>query len=245
MADKHNKSFFGHNTGIIIDSPKKSVPYIFLTSIKRKDNGTWEKISKGEGKTVKLSIEEIICILEVIKGNHAKWRGYHVFKDYKTEILVSWEDEKKQTIVLRVSDYEKKLSFPNLKFFKLLLEHLLLEKIEFATTGDFESKSKDNSTEKEDYSVFSEQLKAKNGLRVVETTEYDVSIDTMNITAKIMVESPKALLISLDTGHEFWIPKSTIHDANYNVKDKKSFQKFVVDKWIIDKNLVSMKYDQE
>lgn len=245
MTDKHSKSFFGHDTGIIIDSPSKSVPYIFLTCIKRKEDGTWEKLSKREGKTVKLSIEEIICILEVIKGNHAKWRGYHVFKDYRTEILVSWEDETKQVIVIKVADYTKKLSFPNLNFFKLLLDHLLLEKVEFATTNEPESKSKEHPEVKEDYSVFSEQLKAKDGLRVVETTEYDASVDFMTINAKIMVESPKALLISLDTGHEFWIPKSTIHDANYNVKDKKNFQQFKVDKWIIEKNLVSMDYDRE
>jgi len=244
MADKHNKSFFGHNTGIIIESPKKSVPYIFLTCIKRKDDGTWEKTSKGEGKTVKLSIEEIICILEVIKGNHAKWRGYHVFKDYRTEILVSWEDETKQTIVLKVSDYEKKMSFPNLNFFKLLLDHLLLEKIEFATTGELGIKAKEKKAQEQDYSLFSEQVTAKDGLHVVETTEYDVTIDFMNITAKIMVESPKALLISLDTGHEFWVPKSTIH-SEYNPKDKQNFQKLSLDRWIIEKNLVSMNYDRE
>ena len=243
MTDKHSKSFFGHDTGIIVSSPEKTLPHIFLTCIKRKDDGTWEKTSKGEGKIVKLSIEEIICILEVIKGNHAKWRGYHVFKDYRTEILVNWEDETKQTIVLNIGEYEKKLSFPNLNFFKLLLDHLLLEKIEFATTGEY-TKSKEKKLQEKDYSVFSEQVKAKDGLHVVETTEYDVTIDFMTITAKIMVESPKALLISLDTGHELWVPKSTIH-SEYNTKDKQNFQEFKVDNWIIEKNLVSMKYDRE
>jgi len=243
MTDKHSKSFFGHDTGIIISSPGRSVPHIFITCIKRKEGGTWEKTSKGEGKTIKLSIEEIICILEVIKGNHAKWRGYHVFKEYRTEILVNWEDDTKQTIVLRVGDYEKKLTFPNLNFFILLLDHLLLEKIEFATTGEL-AKSKEKKAQEKEYSVFSEQLKAKDGLHVVETTEYDVSIDYMNITAKIMVESPKALLISLDTGHEFWVPKSTIH-SKYNTKDKQNFQDLLIDKWLIEKNLISMDYDRE
>ena len=137
----------------------------------------------------------------------------------------------------------KKLSFPNLNFFQLLLDHLLLEKIEFATTGEY-TKSKERKAQEKDYSVFSEQLKAKDGLHVVETTEYDVTIDFMTITAKIMVESPKALLISLDTGHELWVPKSTIH-SEYNTKDKQNFQEFKIDQWIIEKNLVSMKYDQE
>jgi hypothetical protein len=237
MVDFHTKSFFGQNRGIIINSPSKLVPYIFLQSIKRKTDGSWEKPTKGEGKTVKLSIEEIICILEVLKRKSANWRGYHVFKDYKTEIYVGWESEAREVLIINVGEYKKKLRFPNTNFLTLLLDHILAEKIEFATSGTFESKNKEK--ERKDYGVFSEHITARDGLQVVETTEYGVDEQVMEINCKIKVESPKALLIMLDTGNEFWIPKSTIHN-NYNTKDKESYQQLIVDKWIIEKHIIGI-----
>ena len=237
MADFHTKSFFGQNRGLIINRPAKFVPYIFLQSIKRKADGSWEKPTKGEGKTVKLSIEEIICILEVLKRKSANWRGYHVFKDYKTEIYVGWESEAREVLIVNVGEYKKKLRFPNTNFLTLLLDHILTEKIEFATSGTFESKSE--KPERKDYGVFSEYITARDGLQVVETTEYGVDKEVMEINGKIKVESPKAILIVLDTGNEFWIPKSTIHN-NYNVQDKENYQKLVVDKWIIEKHIIGI-----
>jgi len=237
MADFHTKSFFGQNRALIINSPAKSVPYIFLQSIKRKIDGSWEKPSKGEGKTVKLSIEEIICILEVLKRKSANWRGYHVFKDYKTEIYVRWESEAREVLIVNVGEYKKKLKFPNTNFLTLLLEHILTEKIEFATSGTFESKTE--KIERKDYGVFSEHIIARNGLQVVETTEYGVDKEVMEINGKIKVESPKAILIMLDTGNEFWIPKSTVHN-NYNARDKENYQKLIVDKWIIEKYIIGI-----
>ncbi|MHA1291962.1 MAG: hypothetical protein ACTSQJ_04770 [Promethearchaeota archaeon] len=104
MADFHTKSFFGVENGLIINSPARIVPWIFISCIKRKEDGTWEKISKGEGKTVKLSIEEIICIVEVLRKNSANWRGYHVFKEYKTEIYVGWEDNSREILQFKIGD---------------------------------------------------------------------------------------------------------------------------------------------
>ncbi|MFX1454740.1 MAG: hypothetical protein ACFFDB_05135 [Promethearchaeota archaeon] len=239
MADFHTKTFYGHKTSIVISSPAKMVPYIFLSCISRKEDGTWEKTTKGEGKTVKISIEEIICILEVLYRRSANWRGYHVFKDRKTEIYAGWEDESRQVLLIRIGDYTKKLRFPNLNFLSLMLEHLLTEKIEFATSGTFESPTKekrevDNEGE---YGVFTEHITTRDGLHIVETTEYDTSIDTIDIKAKIKVESPKALLITLESGEEYWIPKSTVH-SKYDVNNKETLQNFVIDKWIIDKHKV-------
>ncbi|MCK4779575.1 MAG: hypothetical protein KAT57_05280, partial [Candidatus Lokiarchaeota archaeon] len=75
------------------------------------------------------------------------------------------------------------------------------------------------------------------GLHIVETTEFSVSRNIVEINAKIKVESPKALLITLDSGEEFWIPKSTIH-STYDVNEKKKSQIMLVDKWIIEKNKI-------
>jgi hypothetical protein len=240
LTDFHTKTFYGRNTSIKIVSPTKMVPYIFLSCIKRKDNGKWEKPSKGEGRTVRISLEEIICILEVLNRKSANWRGYHIFKDRKTEIYVGWQDESRQILLIEIGEFLKKLRFPNTNFMTLLLDHILKEKIEFATGGAFETKSKEEVEEIDEareYSLFSEQITARDGLQVVETTEYGVSVDTIEIKAKLKVESPKALLITLESGEEFWIPKSTVH-SEYKVDNKENLQKFIIDKWIIEKNKI-------
>ena len=238
MADFHTKTFYGQKTSISISSPANTVPYIFLSCMNRKDDGTWENPSKGEGKTVKITIEEIICILEVLHRRSANWRGYHVFKDRKTEIYVGWEANSRQVLQVKIGAYIKKIRFPNLNFFTLMLEHILTEKIEFATSGAFESKSKEKTDIDKDaeYTVFAEHITARDGLHIVETTEYGASIDTIEINAKIKVESPKALLITLQSNEEFWIPKSTIH-SEYDVKNR-DLQNFIVDKWIIEKHKI-------
>ncbi len=239
MTDYHTKTFYGQKSSITLTSPSKSVPYVFLSCINRKEDGKWERTSEGEGKTVKITIEEIICILEVLNRNSANWRGFHVFKDRKTEIYVGWEKESHQVIHIKIGDYVKKLRFPNLNFFTLMLEHILNEKIEFATSGTTEKKSKDGEVHGEsEYGVFSEHILARNGLQVVETTEFGVSKETIEIKAKIKVESPKALLITLESDLEFWIPKSTIH-SRYDVENKKKLQTLIVDKWIIEKQRIT------
>ncbi|MHA1343998.1 MAG: hypothetical protein ACTSQG_08425, partial [Promethearchaeota archaeon] len=159
--------------------------------------------------------------------------GYHVFKEYKTEIYVGWEDNSREILQFKIGDYKKKLRFPNTTFLTLLLEHILSEKIEFATSTTY--KTKVEASYNDQFSVFAEQIKGRDGLQVVETTEYDIFVETYDIKAKIKVESPKALLIMCENGKEFWIPKSTIHNK-YNIDDKKQYQKLIVDKWIIEKN---------
>jgi hypothetical protein len=238
MTDYHTKTFYGQKSSITLTSPSKSGSYIFLSIFNRKEDGTWERTSEGEGKTVKITIEEIICILEVLNKKSANWRGFHVFKERKTEIYVGWEKESRQVIQIKIGDYVKKLRFPNLNFLTLMLEHILSEKIEFATSGTTEKKSKDGDIHEEDeYGVFSEHILARDGLQVVETTEFGVSKETIEIKAKIKVESPKALLITLESDKEFWIPKSTIH-SKYDLENKKKFQTLIVDKWIIEKQRI-------
>jgi len=238
MTDYHTKTFYGQKSSITLTSPSKSVPYIFLSCINRKEDGKWENTSEGEGKTVKISIEEIICILEVLLKRSANWRGFHVFKERKTEIYLGWEKESREVIQIKIGEYIKKLRFPNLNFFTLMLEHILSEKIECATSGKSKKKSKDGATPEEgDYGIFSEHIIARDGFKVVETTEFGVSEETIEIEAKVKVESPKALLIILESDKEFWIPKSTIHN-NYDVENKKKLQTLIVDKWIIEKQRI-------
>jgi hypothetical protein len=237
MADYHTKTFYGNKTSVLITSPSNDVPYIFLSCLHRKGDGSWEKTFEGEGKTVKLSIEEIICILDVLHRKSANWRGFHIFKDRKTEIYAGWEDETRKVLRIKLESYTKKLRFPNTNFLCMLLEHILSEKIEFATSGTFEVKKKMETDEESEYGLFTEHITSKDGLTVVETTEYGVLRDTLELQAIIKVESPKALLITLEDGDEFWIPKSTIQSP-YDINNKTEKQKLIVDKWIVERNKI-------
>jgi len=231
MTDYHTKTFYGQKSSITLTSPSKSAPYVFLSCINRKEDGSWENTSKGEGKTVKISTEEIICILEVLLKKSANWRGFHVRSLPTTEIFVGWEDESRQIIKIQIESYKKKLQFPNLNFFRLMLEHILSEKIEFATS------IRKNELADEIYGLFVERITTRDGLAVVETTEYEVTGELAELEVKIKVESPKALLITLESDKEFWIPKSTIHN-NYDVENKAKLQTLIVDKWIIEKQRI-------
>jgi hypothetical protein len=141
MADIHKKSFWGNKSAIILESPGKKVPYIFLTCIKKKENGEWEKFSQKEGKTIKINIKEIICILEVLKQRLDNWRGYHIFKRERTEIFVYWKDPSKSICTFEIGSYNLDLKFPDNKLLTFLLNHILSEKIEFATSGSVNIKN--------------------------------------------------------------------------------------------------------
>jgi hypothetical protein len=60
MTNSHNYSFFGQKSALFIKSSSKNEPYIFFQCIKSKNDGSWEKPSQGEGKIIKLSLEEMI-----------------------------------------------------------------------------------------------------------------------------------------------------------------------------------------
>jgi len=133
VVDKHNKSLFGQSTGMFIQSSSKSEPFIFLQFIKKKENGTWEKLSLKEEKTIKCNLEEIIMILRVLEGKEKSWSTVHVFKEEKTSISVSWEGEAK--LWFNVGDYPKMLKFAQIEILRRLIDHILQEKIEFATVS--------------------------------------------------------------------------------------------------------------
>ena len=102
MTDNHSKSFFGQATGIIINSPSKTDPFIFLRCIKKKQDGIWEKPSLGEGKTIKCSLEQIVMILQVLEGKTPSWSGYHKYKETNTQISVNWEGKGQDKLWYRV-----------------------------------------------------------------------------------------------------------------------------------------------
>ncbi|MFX1574761.1 MAG: hypothetical protein ACFFB0_18655 [Promethearchaeota archaeon] len=130
MVDAHNQVFFGKNTGLFIQTSSKTGPYMFLRCIKIKPDGSWEKPSKNEGKTIKVGLEEIVMILQVLTRKSESWKTVNIFKDNKTPILFQWNQ---YTLWINIGEYRKKLLYPQVEISRLLLQHILQEKIEFAT----------------------------------------------------------------------------------------------------------------
>ena len=246
MTDKHNYSFFGQRTGLTVQSPSKSEPYIFFRLIKKKDGGTWEKPSKGEGKTIKLSLEEMVMIIQVLKKESNSWSSYHSFKGNKTQISFKWQNGKENILWINIGDYPKMLNFQQTEILKLLLEHLLKEKIKFATASNsFKKATTAQNNIKIQDSIENVQNQNYNALEktiIVEEKENISPIssnkskiqDRTNLEGLIKGQTEKALLIKFANGLELWIPKSVIH-SKYNGTNNMP-QGFLIDNWILKKN---------
>ena len=237
MTDSHSQSFFGQATGLTIQSSSKNEPYIFVKCIKKKPNGSWEKPSNGEGKTIKLSLEEMVMILKVLKEKLPIWTTYHNFNDSKTQISFKWENDKKTTLWINIGEYPKMLSVPQIEIFKLLLKHLIKEKIEYATVLNLsklqDSKDRFGNANKGVAKIRPEKININSN---TENPASSNKNDKVSIKGAINGETEKALLLNFETGQELWVPKSTIHSHFHNTKGEN--QSFLIDNWILKKNKI-------
>lgn len=237
VVDKHDQSFFGQATGLTIHSTSKSEPFIFLRCIKKKSDNSWEKPSKGEGKTIKCILEEIVMIYQVLQRKSDSWSIYHNYKESKTQISFKWEEGKSNRLWINIGSYSKLLNFAQVEVLKLLMKHLLKEKIEHATISNISKHQSKLSThtkhvDKErnlmSETSINEEIR-KRGSRKNETSQIEGSIKG---------ETEKAILIDLDAGQEIWIPKSGIR-SQYTSRDNVK-QTFLIDNWILKKNNIKV-----
>jgi hypothetical protein len=219
---------------MFIQSSSKSEPFIFLQFIRKKGDGTWEKLSTREGKTVKCSLEEIVMILEVLKKSIKSWTTIHSFKDDKTPISVKWEGDQK--IWINVGDYPKMLSFSQIEIMKLLLQHILQEKIEFATIPEKKSGVSIDVKQEATPPQSQERIEKKPELVVVEEISGGEALT--KVQGIIAGETEKAVLLKFNNGAENWFPKSTIK-SQYS-PEKEITQTFLIDSWIIEKNKIAV-----
>ncbi|TFG13556.1 MAG: hypothetical protein EU535_04785 [Promethearchaeota archaeon] len=239
MADKHSQSFFGQSTGFTIQSSSKNEPFIFLKFIKKKKDDTWEKFSQGEGKTIKISLEEMIMIFQVLKHKINSWNSYHTYKEDNTPISFSWESNKENILWINIGTYSKMLGFAQIEIFRLFLKHLIKEKIKFATLLNSSQKQDINPGEKQESSITNDDKNdlilnpniMTNSKKVNDTNDDQIIIDGF-----IKTETEKALLIVFNSGQEAWFPKSAIH-SQYK-REIGIEQKFLTSKWIIEKNKI-------
>ncbi len=235
MANTHSQSFFGQNTGLIINSSSRVEPYIFLRCIKRKSDGIWEKPSSKEGKVIKCSLDELVMILQVLNRKTLNWQSFHSYKNNKTSISFGWEDEKAKTLWINIGNYSKMLSFAQSEILKLLILHILKEKIKYATSSKKENFKK-NFNQIHDLKEYNNSLPQNNKKAPNFKSENVSNRDISDVHGIIKSETEKALLIDFDTGKEIWIPKSTIH-RQYNSKKDLS-QKFLIDNWVLNRNKI-------
>jgi hypothetical protein len=130
MVDAHDYSFFGQSTGLIVRSRRVTDSFIFLTCVRKKQDGNWEKISQKEGKTIKISLEEMISFLAVFNKKFPSWKGFHRFRGEDTSIELISRENLKSPFLLKVGPYIKPFTFAQAEIFRMLLEHMIKEKIE-------------------------------------------------------------------------------------------------------------------
>ena len=232
MVDKHSQSFFGQSTGLTLLSSSKSDSFIFLKCINKKPDGSWEKPSLGEGKTIKCNLDEIIMILEVLQRNSDSWSSYHNFNEVKTQISFKWEDETKKKLLIYIGSYSKMLNFAQAEIFRLLLKHILKEKIEFSTVVKLNSGKATAGNPKGN-----EQRNQNNDATALPIIKESIELnesEVSQIKGIIEGETEKALLIQFNNDKEIWVPKSVIR-SNYNSSNDIS-QNFTIDNWILKKN---------
>lgn len=234
MGDTHNYSFFGQNTGLFLQSSSKNEPFVFFRCIKKRDERSWEKPSRREGKTIKVGLEEIIMLLQVLEQKMKSWSTVHRFKEEKTRISIKWDENEDKTLWIHVGNYSKKLNFAQVEILKHLLKHIFKEKIEFSTTSTFlkESNAQNITKEINQTKDSSPENSETDGLIVIE--ESSIEGKTKEMEGIIKNETEKALLIEFAPGNEKWIPKSTIK-SQYGIKNG-SKQAFLIDEWILKKN---------
>ena len=130
---RHQRSFFGQKVGLIFDSAQWDREYSYLTFVRKKDSGIWEKPSNGEGKRIKLNLGELIMITKVLNGCTDRWSTVHSFKESKTTISCSKNANNAGEFWLNVDKYSKSLRSPESDILRMILVHIIEEKITRAT----------------------------------------------------------------------------------------------------------------
>lgn len=234
MVDSHNQSFFGQNTGLFVQSSSKDEQFIFLKLIKKKPDGSWEKLTNKEGIAIKCGLEEIIMILDVLQKNREKWATVHEYNEDKKSISLNWD--KDDRLWIHVDNYTKQLVFPQTELFKMLLEHILQEKIEFSTVSSVSNETVQETTPNKTSSLSGDVNSSfKNeDLKIVK--ERNIDEDITQIQGKVKKETDAALYIEFSPEKELWVAKSKIR-STFDSQNE-GFQEFSIDSWILRKNKI-------
>ena len=234
MSNAHIISFFGQNTGIIIKSASKFNSFMFIQCIKKNQHGKWEKPTFNQGRTIKFTLEEMIMILQVLYRKTLNWKSFHTYNEKTTPFSFSWEDEEAKVLWVTVADYSKVLNFAQVEIFRLLLRHLVEEKIIYSTSYTKKNSINNDNSEKE----LIQQIEHCDELHENEQITYEGKNDILKNMTKIKAtlagETEKAILLNFGANESFWIPKSSIYNQYLPRKNFNQF--FLIDNWVLEKN---------
>jgi len=245
MVEKHNKAFFGSKVGMFFDSSSWTNQFFFLKFIKKRNDDSWEKPSKGEGKSIKFSLEEMTHILRVLRKEKLSWKTTHIFEGNSTHISFKWDNDKER-FHINGGDYHKMLNYAEIVVFKALLEHVFEEKITHSTVNStnigFKQSVGADSKVKNSGLIVTEEIKGKSEPKNLNSKQLpSPQLEKINLddeTAKVggvcEGKTEKALLILFESGKQVWIPKSTIRSGFDEGSNK--MQDFTIDTWVLKKN---------
>ena len=248
MVEYHNKAFFGSKVGMFFDSSSWTNQFFFLKFIKERKDGTWEKPSLKEGKSIKFSLIEMVYILRVLNKGVESWKTFHKFEDNQTDISFRWDKEDKERFHVNGGEYYKMLKYAEIVVFKALLEHVFEEKIAHSTVNIKNNGVKkpvgvETYTQKSDLTITEEiqgkpEPKSPNSSQKPFPQADKVNLDNETATIGVICKgnTEKALLILFESGKEVWIPKSTIR-SEFD-QESSDTQQFTIDTWVLKKNAV-------
>ena len=158
-----------------------------------------------------------------------------MFNKIKTQISFKWEEGNNKRLWINIGSYSKMLNLAQIEIFRLLLKHMIKEKIKYATGSPITL-----STAKLPNSNIPGISPCESSAIQTNNLQKRVKINSKcPISGAIRKETDYALLIKFSDGKEIWTPKSII-ESDYN-SDKNILQNFLIDTWFLKKkNLLTV-----
>jgi hypothetical protein len=207
MPDIHLKRFQGQNVDLFVESKSKYDNIIYFHFINK-------RVKDSKNFVITFCLEEIATILCILRKELCVWKR---FRDEDIDVTFVWEDKDAQKLWIHAANYSKTLNIGQIEVLKLLIKHLLKEKVKFATSKKILN-TDDHVESPPDGNKY-----------------LDSMIETINkIEGKVINQTDKAVLINFKDETEVWIPKSTIHSCFSTTSS--SIQSFMIENWVLKKN---------
>ena len=80
-----------------------------------------------------MSLEEMVLMLQVLNLKRKSWSITHYYKNKVTSIHFSWENGDSEYLWINIGDYSKMLNSAQVEILRLLLAHMIDEKVIYST----------------------------------------------------------------------------------------------------------------
>lgn len=208
MPNIHLKRFQGQNVDLIVESKSKFDNFIFF-------HFTNKSVKESKNLVIKYFLEEIAMILCILRKELFIWKSY---RGEDLEVTFVWEENDAQKLWIHAGNYSKTLNIGQIEVLRLLIMHLLDEKVKFSTSKNI--------------------LNTENYVKIPPNgdiySEFKLNEMINKVEGKVINQTDKAVLINFEDKTKVWIPKSTIHSP-YSTTISSS-QLFMIENWVLKKN---------